>query len=314
MKYQTGSYSSSENLLQLVKDKLVVEGWVADSHVYVDAADTTFGKRLHLHRGDAYVSLRNFDDYDPARDVKSIGFGKTGIDLRVNTGYSGSEVWYQQPGYSANGRYVQTGASGVYHLFTDAAKVILIAEYETGRYSHVLFGLLNTHVAGTGGQFLAGTQGAKFAEWSVPFDTSTDTTSVRVVKSDFMGWLTNDSYIANQGICPSFSSSNLVRVPNFSPGSTSQIGSIGSSARSSNRLNGLSALMPIYLYVKDSGAWCPYSEFDDVFFVNCDLMTAEQDYVVGDQTFKILPFLGKQIPAVRTGPLYQLGLAVKIDV
>lgn len=314
MKYQTGSYSSSENLLQLVKEKLVAEGWVADFHVYVNAADTTFGKRLHLHRGDVYVSLRNFDDYDPARDVKSMGFGKTGIDLRVNTGYSASEVWYQQPGYSANGRYVQTGASGMYHLFTDAAKVILITEYETGRYSHALFGLLNTHMAGTGGQFLAGTQGAKFAEWSVPFDTSTDTTSVRVLKSDYTGWLTNDSYVANQGISTSFSSSNLIRVPNFSPGSTSQIGSIGSSARSSNRLNGLSALMPIYLYVKDSGAWCPYSEFDDVFFVNCDLMTAEQDYVVGDQTFKILPFLGTQIPAVRTGPLYQLGLAVKIGV
>lgn len=313
MKYQTGSYSSSENLLQLVKDKLIVEGWTADQHTYVDAGDTSFGKRLHLHRGDVFVSLRNFDDYDPARDIKNLGYGKSGIDLRVSTGYSAAERWYQQPGYSNYGRYVQTGATGVYHLFTDQDKVLLVAEYETGRYSHVLFGRLDTYVAGTGGQFLAGTQGAKLTNWAVPFDTSTDTTSVFVSKADYTGWLNNDIYVSGQGIYPSFCASNLARIPNFSPGSSGQIGNIGSSARSSNRLNGLSALMPIAMYVRHEGAWSPYSEFDDLFLVNCDLMTAEQDYVIGEQTFKILPFLGKQIPAVRTGPLYQLGFAVLID-
>lgn len=301
MKYQTGSYSSSENLLQLLKDKLVAEGWIADLHDYVDSADTSFGKRLHIQKDGMFFSLRNFDDYNPAFDYKATGFGKSGIDVRANDGFSAAARWYEQPGAPFVRMYAQTGTSGVYHLFTGTAKVLLIVEYETERYSHIVFGAMDTIAANTGGQFLTGASGTFENSWNIPFDTSTTATACKVKKSDYSGWITGFAYPgdSSQGLCSSFNSNSAIRIPNFAPGSPTTVGDIGSSARSSNRLNGLSALMPIYTYVKNEGAYSPYAEFDDLYFINCDLMTPEQSYVVGDREFKIFPFLESKCPQYR---------------
>ncbi|KJZ67241.1 hypothetical protein [Pseudomonas fluorescens] len=315
MKYQTGAYSSSENLLQLLKDKLVVEGWAVDLHAYVNSADTTFGKRLHIQKNGMFFSLRNFDDYTPTLDYKATGFGKTGIDVRANDSFSAAAKWNEQPGTPFVRMYAQTGSSGIFHLFTTDTKVLLIAEYETERYSHIIFGAHDTLDPGSGGQFLTGASGTFSSTWNIPFDTSTATTACKIAKSDFAGWVLGFAYPADpgQGICSSFNYNNAIRVPNFSPSSTTTVGDIGSSARSSNRLNGLSALMPIYTFVKHEGAYCPFAEFDDLYFINCDLMTAEQTYIVGNRTYKIFPFFGKQTPAVSTQPLFNLGFGVEVD-
>ncbi len=316
MKYQTGSYSSSENLLQLLKDKLVAEGWVVDLHDYVDSADTSFGKRLHIQKDGMHFSLRNFDDYNPAFDYKATGFGKSGIDVRANDGFSEEARWYEQPGTPFVRMYAETGVSGIYHLFTDSAKVLLVVEYETERYSHIVFGSMVTLAANTGGQFLTGASGTFENEWNIPFDTSTTTTACKVGKSDFSGWIIGFAYPNDpgEGLCSSFNYNSAIRVPNFAPGSPTTVGDIGSSARSSNRLNGLSALMPIYIFVKNEGAYSPYAEFDDLYFINCDLMNPEQSYAVGGRTFKVFPFFGKQTPTVPIQPLFNLGFAVEVDV
>lgn len=313
MKYQTGSFAGSENLLQILRERLLAEGWVVDLHAYVDSADTRFGKRLHLHKGATYIALRSFDDFNPTSAGWSSGYGKSGIDMRISTGFDSVQSWFQQPGYSNRGRYVRAGASGTYHLFTAGSRVLLISEFENGRYSHAFFGDAPVIVPGSGGGVLTGMEYASGSDKAVPFGHSGYATSIWVSKADYRGWLYSYQDSENRGFASGLSAGNGVRVPNFSPSSPVQIGSIGSSARSSNRLNGLSALMPIYTYVMQNGAWSPFAEFDDLYFVNCDLMTAGQDYVVGAQTFKIFPFYGKEIPAVRIQPYFGLGFAVKVD-
>lgn len=315
MKYQTGSYAGSENLLQVVREKLVAEGWTVDLHAYVDSLDTRFGKRLHVRKDGVFLALRNFDDYNPTgvTYASSIGYGKTGIDIRICTGFDAAQPWYQQPGYSSNGRYVRTGTAGVYHLFTSGTRVLLVAEFENERYSHVLFGKLSTHVDGTGGDFMTGIESANNNTRNVPFDHAGQGTSIWVSKSDYTGWLYSYQDSSTSGYASSISPNNGARIPNFSPSSPGQVGAIGSSARSTNRLNGLSALMPIYTYVKHQGMWSPFAEFEDLFFVNCDLFVAEQNYVIGDRTFKVFPFFGKEIPSVVIEPFFGLGLAVLVD-
>lgn len=313
MKYQTGSFAGSENLLQILRERLLSEGWVVDLHAYVDSADTRFGKRLHLHKGATYIALRSFDDFKPTGAGWSSGYGKSGIDMRISTGFDAAQSWFQQPGYSNNGRYVRSGAAGKYHLFTAGSRVLLISEFENGRYSHAFFGGIPVIVAGTGGSVLTGMEYAGGYDKSVPFDHAGSVTSLWVSKADYTGWLYSYQDSGIRGFASSVSQNNGARVPNFSPSSPGQVGTIGSSARSSNRLNGLSALMPIYTFVMNDGMWAPFAEFDDLYFVNCDLMTPEQDYVVGNQTFKIFPFFGKEIPAVRIQPYFGLGFAVKVD-
>lgn len=313
MKYQTGSFAGSENLLQLLRERLFAEGWVVDLHAYVDSADSRFGKRLHLHKGATYIALRSFDDFDPTSSRWSSGYGKSGVDMRISTGFDAAKSWFQQPGYSNNGRYVRAGASGTYHLFTAGERVLLISEFENGRYSHAFFGDAPVVVAGTGGSVLTGMEYAAGDGKAVPFDHSGAVTSLWVSKVDYSGWLYSYQDSGTRGFASGLSAGSGVRVPNFSPSSPAQLGTIGSSARSSNRLNGLSALMPVYTYVMHDGAWSPFAEFDDLYFVNCDLMAAGQDYMVGDQVFKIFPFFGKEIPAVRIQPYFGLGVAVKVD-
>jgi len=313
MKYQTGSFAGPENLLQIIREKLFAEGWIVDLHAYVDSADTRFSKRLHMHKGVTYIALRSFDDFDPTSSRWSSGYGKSGVDMRISTGFDGGLSWFQQPGYSNNGRYVRAGAVGTYHLFTAGERVLLISEFENGRYSHVFFGDIPVIVAGSGGSTLTGMEYAGGNDKSVPFDHSGSATSLWVSKADYNGWLYSYQDSGTRGFASGLSAGNGVRVPNFSPSSPGQVGTIGSSARSSNRLNGLSALMPVYTYVLNDVSWSPFAEFDDLYFVNCDLMTASQDYVVGDQNFKIFPFFGKEIPAVRIQPYFGLGFAVKID-
>ncbi|WP_104903695.1 hypothetical protein [Pseudomonas sp. LH1G9] len=313
MKYQTGSFAGSENLMQIVREKLFAEGWLIDLHAYVDIADTRFGKRLHMHKGATYIALRSFDDFNPTGAGWSSGYGKSGIDMRISTGFDAAQSWFQQPGYSNNGRYIRAGSSGTYHLFTADARVLLISEFENGRYSHAFFGDAPIIVAGTGGSVLTGMEYASGDGKAVPFDHSGAVTSLWISKADYSGWLYSYQDSGTRGFASGLSVGNGVRVPNFSPSSPAQVGTIGSSARSSNRLNGLSALMPVYTYVLNDSAWSPFAEFDDLYFVNCDLMAAGQDYMVGDQVFKIFPFFGKEIPAVRIQPYFGLGFAVKVD-
>lgn len=307
MKYFTGAYTSSENLLFTLSDLLVAEGWIADIFDIAITTTPTQGRRLHIHKGQEHFELRNFDNYDPVSGRTGYG-DRYGIEIRACRGFNAANKFNEQPGDSGIRVYAETKQSGTYHLFTTESRVLLITEYEINTFSHVFFGLLPTLVAGTGGQYISGTN-RDASRPELPFDSYARTFRCNVKHEAFDDWNDTGAYGFNQySIHSSLSSMDHVNFPSY--GSRQNITMI---ARSTNRLNGLTGLIPIDIYVAIDSMFRPFANFNDVFFVNCDNLNPKQEYIVGGQRFVIFPFIRRESPFTQEAPLFGMGFAVKLD-
>lgn len=311
MKYFTGAYTSSENLLFTLSDLLAAEGWIIDIFDIAVTTTPTQGRRLHIHKGQEHFELRNFDNYDP--ETGRVGFDdKYGIEVRACRDFDAAKKFSEQPGDSAIRVYAETKQSGTYHLFTAENRLLLITEYEINTFSHVFFGLAPTLVQGTGGQYVAGTSRILNTYGSgpaLPFDSYRQTFRCYVKHETFDDWnATNNSLNTHYSIHSSFSTMAATEFPGYSA-----LQHIKMSSRSTNRLNGLTGLIPIDIYVAIDYIYRPYANFNDIFFVNCDNLNPKQIYIVGDQRFMIFPFIRRESPFLQTAPLFGMGFAVKLD-
>lgn len=153
MAYETGTATGAMDLIDKIEAFASDNGWTIDRY---DDAGT--GKRLSLHLGANYFSLRAWNAETPAANVGG-GPARSGLSLVGATGFSSGADWYNQAGtavvssvYQAAGIYVG-GALPSYHLFSVNDAIYCVIEYAAGRFGVFGFGGVDKIGTYTGGQF-----------------------------------------------------------------------------------------------------------------------------------------------------------------
>jgi len=201
MSYQTGTSTGPKDLLDKLRLFLIADGWTVNMWADDDSSYESGwsgidgdGKRLHVQMvagsggPTMYFNFRAvtrgivFDDYH----TTSVQVGGkyyseiTGIGMYGSTGYNGGENWDNQPGHPTNGSSqcwgcaiteLSTTAIPAYYFFSDGYTVVVVVEYESGKYQWLCFGCLEKAGAYTGGQFFFGSLSSAEATYDILYDS-----------------------------------------------------------------------------------------------------------------------------------------------
>ncbi|GBL46212.1 phage protein [Sulfuriferula multivorans] len=158
MTYQTGSFSTPDQLLSAIRSFSALNGWTENLY----AANGT-GNRLHINKGTIFLNFRSAVAEDLLNNT-TYGFNPiavTGVACSISTGYLSTSAWNAQPGSIAGNGYSGTfnhSASGTYHLFASVAPDMLfcVAEVSPGIINHLGGGMLTKTGTYPGGEWISG--------------------------------------------------------------------------------------------------------------------------------------------------------------
>ena len=309
MKYYTSVYSSAEDLIAIINQRLKVEGWTELK--YSDMPDPRIGKQLHISKDGLHFGLRSLGAYDPYVDYYvSRTHGQKGVMLNLKTGFDGNVAYASQPGFQYSPKcYLESGDKGVCHIFTSVDYVFVATNFSSDQYSSLSFGKLPVFVSDTGGQFVASTNGYEAINKESIFANASNFFGVYLKNSEFTG------FDRGERTCGSMSTTSrgaIAGFPNVHPGNTSY-GSVGTAVRSPGLAGGFSGLIPIDYFTSFASLYSPYSQFPDIFYVSLDVLDPGETYEVGTSKFMVLPQFKKEFPLNRNAPHFNLGLAVLLD-
>lgn len=135
MRYYTSVYSSAEDLVAIINQRLKAEGWT--EHKYADMPDPRTGKQLHISKGGLHFGLRSLGAYDPYVDYYAErGHGQRGVIINLKTGFDGGVGYSSQPGFQFSPKcYLESGDKGVCHIFTAVDYVLVVTNFSSDQYS-----------------------------------------------------------------------------------------------------------------------------------------------------------------------------------
>ena len=306
MKYYKSVYSSAEDLVAIINQRLKVEGW--SEHKYADMPDPRTGKQLHISREGLHFGLRSLGAYDPYVDYYAErNHGQQGVIINLKTGFDGSVSYTSQPGFQFSPKcYLESGNKGVCHIFTSAGYVLVITNYASDQYSCLAFGKLPVFVEDAGGQFVASTNAYEASGIESIFSNASNFFGVYIKSSEFNGFDRGERIV---GTLSTTSRGAVYGLPHMHAGNPS-FGSVGSAVRSSALAAGFSGLVPVELFVSYAGMYSPYSQFADIFYVSLDVLEPGQTYEIGGSKFMVFPQFKKEYPLNRNAPHFNLGLAI----
>lgn len=309
MRYYTSVYSSAEDLVSIINQRLKVEGWTEMK--YADMPDPRIGKQLHISKNGLHFGLRSLGAYDPYVDYYAArSHGQKGVILNLKTGFDGNVAYASQPGFQYSPKcYLESGDKGVCHIFTTADYVLVTTNYSSDQYSSLAFGKLPVLVGDTGGQFVASTNAYEATNKESIFANASNFFGVYLKNSEFTGF---DRGERTCGTLSTTSRGSISGFPHAHPGNTS-FGSVGTVVRSSGLTGGYSGVIPIDYFTSFDGVYSPYSQFPDIFYVSLDVLEPGEVYEIGASRFMVFPQYKKEHPLNRNAPHYNLGLAVLLD-
>lgn len=165
MAYETGSATTTLDLLEKFRLFLIANGWTVNRNV---AAGT--GREVCVSKGTSFFNMRAYANENIVINGSGVA-GKYGIAINGSDGYAGGSTWDRQPGYP-----LRTSSSGgdqahatmevvantanfpTYHFFADANCAYIELEVTSGQYQRLGFGKLELFAAVTGdGRFFYAT-------------------------------------------------------------------------------------------------------------------------------------------------------------
>lgn len=309
MRYYTSVYSSAEDLVAIINQRLKAEGWV--EHKYADMPDPRIGKQLHISKGGLHFGLRSLGAYDPYVDYYAErGHGQRGVIINLKTGFDGGVGYSSQPGFQFSPKcYLESGDKGVCHIFTAVDYVLVVTNFSSDQYSCLAFGKLPVLVGDTGGQFVASTNAYEASGRESIFSNASNFFGVYIKNSEFTGFDRGERAV---GTLSTTSRGAVYGLPHMHAGNSS-FGSVGSVVRSSSLSGGYSGLIPVGLFTSHAGMYSPYSQFADLFYVSLDVLEPGQTYEIGSSKFMVFPQFKKEYPLNRNAPHFNLGLAILLD-
>ncbi|HUV85395.1 MAG TPA: hypothetical protein VMV86_06785 [Methanosarcinales archaeon] len=323
MAYETGTATSPNNLLEKLKDFLVNDdGWTLDSFTddtyrYYPTGAGSAGKRLHVHKTPSSAGSGDPDMYFNFRSTAGLDLitedGETntyltgyrgsvqGIAVNGSTGYDAGENWDQQPGYAVdqsadsfamciNG--LSLSSIPAYHFFADGDTVVVVVEFQTGKFQFLSFGCVEKQGTYTGGHFFSGSFSSAYAYYyqnDVSIDNygpyffaagvSSITGAVYYDADGSAEWrICGGAYYTNIFPCPSGQTSN---------GPYSRRGLCGAFLTSApNSYNTIATLCPIYILgPRTSTNRSLLGHPKSIRFLNQSLYTAAQEITYGGDTW-----------------------------
>lgn len=310
MKHYSSRYTSADDLVAVIKQRLEIEGWTVNRYGGFD--DPRIGIQLMISRGDSYFCLRSFGESSPYVDYYSASsIGQHGVIVSAASGYSDCAGFVSQPGFQSSPKCcVESGeGAGVCHFFLSDDLVMFVTERAGGLYSCLSFGVLPVLSPGTGGQFVTSTESYLSTQKQPLFANAYATFGVRLAHAEWSGW---DVGGRTWGPLRPISQGALIGVPHFHQNGTSY-GNVGTVSRAKGLVGGLDGLVPITLFTEFGGGFAPYAELPEIFLVPMDSFDPGAVYELGPHRFLIFPQHTKAFPADRDYPHFNLGIAVLLD-
>lgn len=314
MSYQAGPSTSPVALLDTLVAFMIAAGWVQDAYT----ADGT-GKRAHLHKGAAFISLRSFINEDQDQLGGQSGIGGSGIAVLGHTAYANNANWYNQPGvpfmYLQNPNInvmdavlpTPAGAIQNYWMFADAAgdSIILVALKQAGVYSYIFFGQIVKPQAYTGGAYFGGVRhnfNAFGSGHGVDQQSGPPAGPVGYLRADIDSFVNNWAFITNQGAAfgqfvtgKRMISSTYPTADNILfPGETIGYGEFRKRARS-NTTQGLVLLPTHWLVERDfggaltGGGWSYAGQIPDIFQCTSTGFVPGSQYTISTDQYIVFP-------------------------
>ena len=310
MKHYSSRYTSADDLVAVIKQRLEIEGWTVNRYGGFD--DPRIGIQLMISRGDAFFCLRSFGESSPYVDYYSASsIGQHGVIVSAASGYSDSAGFVTQPGFQSSPKcFVESGeGAGVCHFFISDDLVMFVTERAGGLYSSLSFGVLPVLSPCSGGQFVTSTESFLSNQKQPLFANSYATFGVRLAHAEWSGW---DVGGRTWGPLRPISQGTLIGVPHFHQNGASY-GNVGTVLRARGLAGGLDGLIPITLFTEFSGGFAPYAELSELFLVPMDSFEPGSVYELGSHRFMIFPQYVKAFPADRNYPHFNLGIAVLLE-
>lgn len=307
MKHYSSRYTSADDLVAVIKQRLEIEGWTVNR--YGGFADPRIGIQLMISRENAFFCLRSFSESSPYVDYYAASsIGQHGVIVSAASGYSESAGFVNQPGFQSSPKCcVESGeAAGVCHFFISDDLVMFVTERAGGLYSCLSFGMLPVLSLGSGGQFVTSTESYLSSQKQPIFANAYATFGVRLTHSEWAGW---DVGGRTWGPLRPISQGALIGVPHFHQNGT-EYGNVGAVARAKGLAGGLDGLVPITLFTEFGGGFAPYAELPEIFLVPLDSFEPGAVYELGPHKFMVFPQYIKSFPVDRDYPHFNLGIAV----
>ncbi len=310
MRHYSSRYTSADDLVAVIKQRLEIEGWTVNRYGGFD--DPRIGIQLMVSRGDAYFCLRSFGESSPYVDYYSASsIGQHGVIVSAASGYSDTAGFVGQPGFQSSPKcYVESGdGAGTCHFFVSNDLVIFVTERAGGLYSCLSFGVLPVLSADTGGQFVTSTESYLGTQRQPLFANAYATFGARLSHAEWSG---RDVGVRTWGPLRPTGQGTLIGVPHFHQNGTSY-GNVGAVSRAKGLVGGMDGLIPITLFTEFGGGFAPFAELPGVFFVPMDSFEPGATYELGSHQFLVFPQYAKAFPADRDYPHFNLGIAVLVE-
>lgn len=324
MSYQTGSASSSTDLLQKLITFLAANGWTQDR-----SAAEGLGWTVSAHLGSMYAHLRAAENESSIWQAMSSSSACYSVDLYLGTGFTSGHVWNNQTAGAPLGAGSQpigvamrtsAGPFSNYYFFCDSGgdNVTVVLERTPGLFTHLGWGSsLQKAGSWTGGAYFFGSSGgfdiASAAGANVPGFTATSACPgvngsafnsangyVRADVDSFTGkWIGiwYGASGADQGFTGKSGDSSV-----FGGGTMKTNFPIYAEAAAANRFqfvqtseqDGRSNLLPVYWWALRDGTatgWSLLGSLPNVFWSNAvgSGFSNADEYSIGAQTYKMFP-------------------------
>lgn len=293
MAYETSSATNANGILDALRLFASAQGWIVDNW-----SDISNGKWLALHKGTMYVNLIT-------DSTKTDSTGQ--IYLRGATGYNGGLSYDSQPGMRSDTVWcyvndLSVGPFVSHHFFAGDTFIHCVIEVQSGRYTHLGFGILDKYGAYTGGEYVYGcrwllgsTIGSGDAAYSTnyaPFSGGSNSSHVRFEEHDCVQATYN-----NWALISGAPASNINAVTGLCLRANISIHVVTISnlyIQQPNHFNGVSNLFPLNILMGRRGnntslLGCP----KDMRYINMKNLDSGQEIVLGTDTWMIFPFKQK---------------------
>lgn len=324
MAYQTGSASSSTDLLQKLITFLVANGWTSDR----SAAEGS-GWTVTAHLGSNYVNLRASENEIPSWAAQ-FGSAYYGIGMYLGTGFNSGNNWAGQAGGPQGngtghtigvGIHLSAGPFSNYYFFCDPSgdNVVVVCEKTPGLFVHMGWGsAFNKAGSYTGGAYFFGSASGYYAGFPTAgantpgFTSSSDCPGVDAdaigggcafVRADvdsFTGkWIgIFSSTSADQGFTGKAGRSSVRQqsgsLPAFFPVYAYLQAVYQFQYEQTSQQDSRANLLPIFLWVNRDSTTTGYSLLGSIPNVFCTNgvghgFSNADEYVISSQTYKMFP-------------------------
>jgi len=305
MAYQTGIVADYHDVLDTLAAFAVAQGWTQDALGDVVAATE---RELMLNNGSIYVSLgaKTWSQYNRANTT--VRTATKGVSMLGNTGYTGGNHWWEQPGRAA----IEAQANDLsetnmaYWLFGDATYVHMVIRPVGGVYKQLGFGTLD-QLGGsyTDGAYVFATYWDCYTtrihlesvsdhkylfDAGCGYDATEDERKHTHVRADLEGGSPEWRYMAS---IPSAGSFPAVAFGVYRDGNVADyLDAFG--GRSPNALNGQVITHPIHVHaLLANGNYQRLGVVPDLRFVWLDGVEPEQQLTLGSDNWVCFPVIQK---------------------